>query len=409
MNLMKQHGRRIPSLALSAGLALALGACQDDAVQRPPSFEVTDSAGQRHVRIGALDGIDALPWQATEIYDTQGGSSPTELFRVTAARLLEDGSLVAANSGTHELLLFDADGSRIGRMGGQGEGPGEFGGMSALDLDRAGNIVVYDPRLGRMTSFSPDGRVVATHRLAPPSRVVDLFPLATLDGGRVLAIFAESRMFAPDGERRDSTPLFLFDAEGGVADTLGTWPAQEWNYATMPGVGAMRVYVGFGRELAYAGRDGHSVLGATDSIDLTVFNREGRANMRIRGGGPAVPVDAAEVEEWLADRRESFARIAGETGGELPDPVYRTTYPGFANLLVDDARRIWIGAYPRDGQSERTWVIIGPDGDLHGTLTLPSEDEVLDAAAGRLAVLRRSDLGEERIVVLRLDPAETGM
>ena len=84
---------------------------------------------------------------------------------------------------------------------------------------------------------------------------------------------------------------------------------------------------------------------------------------------------------------------------------HRETYPEFEGLLVDEALRIWIGAYPRPGEMERRWVIVVPAGHLQGTLLLPVDAQPLDSTGDLLAALRRNELDEAHIVIYRVSPS----
>src|SRR5690606_16795253 len=59
------------------------------------------------------------------------GAPEDQLFRVVGARRLGDGRIVVANSGTHELRFYDAQGRHLRSVGREGEGPGEFRGLGA--------------------------------------------------------------------------------------------------------------------------------------------------------------------------------------------------------------------------------------------------------------------------------------
>jgi 6-bladed beta-propeller len=387
-------------LALCAGL-LCSTACSGAKPGASSGTVVRDSAGVLMVQVGSLGETGGATWSAKEEYSTQAPDRLVELYQVSAARFLDDGRLAVANSGTHEILVIEAGGTVDRHIGRQGEGPGEFSWISTLDIDTAGHLVAYDPRLARITSFTSDGQVIETRPLSPPSSVVDLQPLAYLEDRNILAVYGQLRVFAPEGEHRDSTPLMRFDSGGTVIDTLGVWPAREWVYLSIP-QGSARTEMGYGRTLAYAGSRGVSVLGATDSLDLLVYDRSGHLAMRITGGGPNPAVSQADVAAWRKEQAARLARSPAVVRTAFAEAPYRTTFPAFDALATDDRGRVWIGGVVRPGQRERKWIVLKPDGTLAGTLLLPGDARILDIAGDRLATLRRNDVDEEYVVVLRL-------
>ncbi len=393
--------RRTYTVVCCASLLLALAGCGVADRGAGSGVTVTEGDGVLHVGLGSLAPAGARHWQTAEVYSTMALGAAVDLFRVTAARFLPDGALAVANAGTQEILVLDPSGAVMRRFGRSGEGPGEFRWISKLDVDGAGNLLAYDPRLGRLTRFTPEGEVLETRAIMPPNRVVDLEPLAVLPDGRVLAVYGSQRVFAPGGERRDSTPLFRVAAGGDIAAPLGVWPADEWSYTAISG-GVARSAVGFGRTLARAGRQGRAALGSTDSVDVTLYDG-GRVVMRIAGPGPGPAVTDADVQRWREEKLLSLSPGAPEGVRRVFEDVpHRATFPAFDALLVDDAGRVWIGAYARPGQAERDWLVVSPSGSAEGTLTLPGGAVALDASGDRIALLMRNDLDEEYVAVLRI-------
>jgi len=377
-------------------LGLVLG-CSGEGAPIGGDSIVADVDGVLHVTLDALPPAAASPLESRPVFSTGGD---LELFHVTGARLLGGGSLAIANAGTSEIVILDPSGAVARRLGGKGEGPGEFQWISTLDVDTAGNLVAYDPRLGRLARMAPDGGGVESRRFAPPNRVVDLLPLATLVDGRIAAVYGQMRMFRASGEARDTIPLMVFDPEGTRADTLGMWPATEWAFIPFA-QGSSRSQVGFGGEAVYTGRNGRFAIGSTDTLDIAVYGSDGLPVMRIGGGGPRAEVEEADVERWRQELHEIRSQ-APEDVRRAADAPRRDRYPAFAGLVLDDARRLWIGAYARPTASGRTWVVIGADGSVQGTLDLPKSALVLDIAGDRIAFLDRSELDEEYVSVLAL-------
>lgn len=371
---------------------------------------VTEVDGVLHVRLPAVE-FDAPEWRLREVYATSEGESRLELFRVTGARFVDDGALVLANSGTSELVYLDRAGRLERRFGRAGSGPGEFRGMSTLDVDRSGNLTVYDPRELRLTRLTPAGDVVETTRLSSEDAVVDLLPLSELVDGRILAVFGAVRSFRLSGESRDTVPLVLIDPAlidpaGARWDTLSTWAAREWAYFQFAG-GVTRAEVGFGRDLVYSGRSGRVALGSTDSLSVAVFDETGNLAMEITGWGPVGTVDLETADRWRAEFLEQRSQAPPEILRLLEDVPHRDSYPAFEYLLVDAVGRVWIAMYPRPGE-DQDWFVVGLDGRVEGRLTLPNGSTLLDATDERVAVLRRNDLDEEYVVVMEIETETQG-
>lgn len=396
--------RKVVGVALvCVGLVVAgCGAGSD----REAKAIISEVDGVLHVQLparlpGGVAEVPGVPdWGLRELYNTSSSGSDIELFRVTAARFLGDGTLAIANSGSNEILLLDDDGALRRRVGRAGSGPGEFGWIATLDLDADGNLLVYDPREVRLTRMAPTGEVVEARRLSSGTAVIDIHPLAELEDGRIMAVFSDVRVFHSSGEARDTVPLVVVDPAGAPWDTIGSWPAQEWAFFGFSG-GSSRTQVGFGRNLAYAGRGGRAVLASTDSLDLSVFDATGSVAMRITGWGAIGAVSPADAERWRNQLVEQRSRAPEEIRRWLESAPFRGTYPAFKDLLVDDEGRVWIGGYPRGDQAQ-SWLIIGGDGRLEGRLEVPGGATLLDAAGGRVAMLRRTELDEEYVVVLEI-------
>ena len=240
----------------------------------------------------------------TLVYSTLQNDIP--LFQVTAAILLDGGGAALANSGAREVLLLAADGSLDNRAGGPGEGPGEFGEITAM-FKALDGFLAYDARMGRMNEFTDAGDFVTSWSFGSGSRIVDLKPLARGIDGEALAIVGDARNFGTDGTRRDTTPLLMFPQPEGKPDTLALLPAAEWSFSAIPGGGSTRFNVGFGRDVVAFGLEDRAVVGETGTLDLSVYRTDGTRTRRIYGDAGGAMVSPGDVAEW---RSEQLAEAA---------------------------------------------------------------------------------------------------
>ncbi len=88
-----------------------------------------------------------------------GGADEREdylLYDVAGAARLSDGRVVVANRGSSELKFFDADGTHLRTVAGEGDGPGELRGMMQLVHLPGDSLLVLSFRPG-LTWFGPGG------------------------------------------------------------------------------------------------------------------------------------------------------------------------------------------------------------------------------------------------------------
>ena len=404
--------------ALGCGEA-AEGPDRSDTATASATVSATDSAGVEIVRISDLGALDLPELNTRLLYST---APDVELYHVVGAVFLPDSSLAVADRGSSEVLLLDRQGSVRERAGGEGEGPGEYVDMARIGVAADGNLSVFDASLQRFTFLDTQGSVTGVQRVQLNEAYVPLVHLA--DGGFVAVL--ETRPFRPLGFQRGPLFLVVFDQAGEVADTLGRWAGKERR------VSPDRMFpVGFGATTLYAGRGSHAVLATTDSVDITLYEASA-PRTRIRGGYATREVTSEEKEAWTdlylevypEDLRPSFRPDLEQAG-------VRDTYPAVGALKVDADGGVWLGGYPRLDDVKRSWTVLGADGIPVGRLSLPvyrpellkvresgitgwaaleletsipsASHELLDVAAGRIAVLRTSEMGEEFIEVYAVE------
>lgn len=421
---MSQTSRYLIAAVLAAGIAgcrdASESAARSDNAVDATSISTADSAGVQIVRISNVHGLALPRLEARLIYST---ATDLLLGHVLGAVFLQDGSLVFADNASTEIIFLDPDGQLRGRMGREGEGPGEYTDIARIGVSADGTLYVYDRRQRRYTFMDAQGTVTGVQDI---ERFGEVVPLARLDGGELIAVF-EPRYEIPEGLQRIPVYLLHGDQSWETVDTLGSWAGKErlrttegrWNP------------VAFGATALYAGRGPHVVMATTDSLDLTRY--EGPTPVaRIRGGATPREITAGEMAGWMdlflgmypEERRPGERR-------RLQNSTLRDTYPAFDALRVDADGRIWLGDYAKHEEQERRWTVLGADGLPVATVNLPvfrsewvqmregamtgygwvefevtipnPEHELLDVMADRIAVLRRDDLEGEFIEVYEVE------
>lgn len=372
----------------------------------PTPVTTVDSAGVEIVRVSDVHMLDLPEVDLRLLHSTT--AIPDLFFEsVIAAAFLPDSSLVIADSRLFELTFLDPDGTVRARVGQAGEGPGEYLDITRIAVGPDGAPFVFDWRQRRLTFMDSQGAVTDIIRLEQGAGLGAAVPLSRLESGEVLAAL-ETRPTLPPGIQRGPVFLVLANDAGEIVDTLGQWAGKERH------VGDDWNPVGFGLTALFTGRGEHALVGTNDSLNLTLY-RGAAPVTRIRGGYSPRMVTAAEKEEWTEAFLEIFPEEARASWRRrLEQSTVRDTYPAYGAISVDADGRIWIGDYPRLADDTRRWTILEADGTPVGTLSLPVlrpiwlEDtvamtgqphEVLDVAHGRIAVLRRDELGVEFVEV----------
>ena len=138
-------------------------------------------------------------------------------FETVALSVDDEGRYYVLVQESQVVQVFSAEGQYLRRLGGFGEGPGEFQWPQAMHVDGGGRIILADRILARLTVFGADGSVESTARLGGLAAGFEVFPMP---GDSVLLSghsFEPSiyglpvHVLAPDGQ-----PVRSFGERGGA-------------------------------------------------------------------------------------------------------------------------------------------------------------------------------------------------
>ena len=201
-------------------VVLLLSACAESADHDMTGSAMRDSAGIQVVENAGPAWSTDSGWRLGDAplldIGRLDGPDETQLFQVSAAASLSDGSFVLGSFGSHDLRRFTADGEHLWTVGREGEGPGEFVGLMRLVASAGDTILTYDFRQRRFSRFSPDGTFLDARPLEGPSEAGFAFVESLLrDGTAVYTWRAFSRDDGPPAEgevRRDTLSVQVLAA-----------------------------------------------------------------------------------------------------------------------------------------------------------------------------------------------------
>ena len=368
-----------------------------------------------------LAGCDAAP-DAGLVVDPGAGPPPTieaeavlsvgvvagdtlqEFDRVRSPFVLPDGRLVVPLGGSSDIRVFSQDGSFLERLGGDGEGPGEFRYLSDA-WPRGDTIEAFDSRLRRISRFLPDGavEVIAFPSGEYPDMSVAVGPLAEgwALGGVVAGGYGE----------RDRIVVHHFDRDGAHLGELGSLK------------GFVRYYAEGGSPHPLSPR----AVSASDGTQVFLGDTEVPSIRRVRS--PGAPT--AEIAWELAESISGDVALEQVTDAALSrGPADQGFFPRerleaapvppqvsvFWDFLPDPQGFLWVQPYEllkhayalganlsgRSGSGGDWWVFT-TDGLYAGSVEVPEGLAVTQITRTAVVGIRRDDLGVETVHVHRVN------
>jgi hypothetical protein len=385
-------------------LALASSACAGDTAVRTADAIVRDSAGIRIVE--NADPALAPEWRLEPLplasIGNGMGDPALELHDVTGVLLLDDGAIVVANTGTHEVRLYSPDGRPLASAGRAGEGPGEFMGEIQLARMPADSILAFDWMLRRATVIDRRGEVSRTIDLRHLDPNVDLRGV-TSDCTLILSL---RHLRLSEGVNADSVVFVRTDSRGAPIDWLG--------WARLSRV-VLRFFDGppVVDELPF-GPQGHAAA-TTDGLivvdgetpEFVVRGDGGDAVTIVRWDAPPPTLTQGTIDrfiDWdLSIERAHVPRATREQW--LQSIEFPATSPATASLVVDAAAgRVFIEQWrPPWAPGDAAWLVFASDGRLTARLVVPDGFD-LRAVSGDLVVgLEHDALDVEHVRVYRIE------
>jgi hypothetical protein len=367
------------SWAFALPLALALTACADPAPEGSGRDIPIVELGEPAVRFGSLD------------------EPASSLVPVDHLALAPDGSVWAAQGQDGQLLHLWPDGTPDRRVGGLGEGPGEFGGIQGVGWV-GDTLWVTDNRNDRVTFLDLEGYLLGS--IPRPRADVGEDATATFTGlladgalftgGPSLAVLTDPGTLAAGDD-----PLLWTDRDGGAARPIAV------RSGTRPQVIVTDMAGGEIRSISIFGQpwsDGSLVAIAPGGAGIVVVDR----SLPTEGDSPAfhvtrigmsgdtawsttrtyspVAADRARQDSLVAEYAENGPAVEVlEAALFLP-----ATLPPASSAFLGRDGRTWVGrAVPEDAEA-RPWDVFDVDGRLVAIFSAPIRIQLL--AAGGDAV-----------------------
>ena len=400
-------------ILLLAGLLLCVAAGCDRKMADAPEIAPSAVTGPQVRVVDNAEPISESPWVINPVpllsIGEVAGAPEYELFRVTSAIRLSDGSIVVGNGSTADLRWFDTAGRHARTVGRRGSGPGEFQAVGRIYAAGNDRFTVDDPILRRLTTFDPGGEIVRTETYARTA--FDLGVVARLVDGTYLLTTTTWPLadVGPVRTGRDTSEVYRWAGETDSTTVLASLPGIEYLVGPSGGIasdGSQLVGRGrrdFGRSTAIASAGSGWVTGDNEHPELVFRSPSGQPMTIARWVHSPRPVSTADIraarEVRLEGRdTEDLRRRLEAAWAQQPPPP--ATMPAFGQLITDARGLVWVKDYvPLGGDADNRFLVFDPSGVWLSTVVAPKGLRILSIGEDHVIGVTVDDLEVERISV----------
>ena len=368
------------TLASVAVCAIAATACQEAEPDFGGQLAVRDSVGVEIVgtdgqQARAVSQITVQNEPELQIGEFDGDLAYTFLY-ISGVALLP-GSRILILDDSRELRFYDLQGELVSRLGGRGQGPGEFERPPRLlNMIAGDSIVIYDPGNRRFTLYPADGdgfRSFPRPRRLPGS-------MRGTSGAQVVLTAAGAGEL-PSRDAQGPIPSatnvrlvdFALETSETIASTSYTMVATPNPFAGVPSLtGAPFTFP----TAVAANRNGFFITTPHEPSVLE-YSWTGELRRIVRLSEPRNGVTDAEFRTAIDRRVDRMVEGAGSASVErairrafddLEPPEFE---PTFQSLVVDDEGWLWAQTYQESPDDNVTWLVFDIEGRGRGSVALP--------------------------------------
>lgn len=395
--------RRRMSLASWLSCLVFLVAC-GVAPPSGPAVTAFDSAG---IEIVEFD-LDQVPewgsvqsepdWTFGQAADEENG---VPLSKVQDATLLKDGRVVVVDAIELAVFLVDPADGRWERLGGRGQGPGEFEFIVSVSELHDGGIGVFDGVRREWMRFG-EGGFLGSEKLPVIRAGGPAFPEVVLPDGDGFVIGDAYLPEENTGSAIVRRHVLVARVEGPIVDTI-TVIAGDTGVPKGVGVSALPFGPGYGIVIGDSGL----WLGDSASPQVMSWTRGGELRRIVRW--------RSSEERRLTRGRIKAARdrVTAERPASVrasirqiwKDTKFPSTVPAWGALIRGLDGILWISEYPgpesgwrlKDPYPARVWWGIGPSGYPVGKLLTPARLKVTGISGAYLIGIHTDRLGVETV------------
>jgi len=354
--------RKITGIALS--LLLVLGIWSSLEAQKIKTVD-----GVKYIKNGTKPkppkGVPtkfSLKLEATIGYDDDPEKSLAEVgFFVVA----DNGRIYATDVKDRKVKVFDIDGNYHGQIGREGQGPGELGMPTVIQLTPQNELMIEDATSRRLSFFTLDGEFIREMSLVKPG-TLGLTSLM-LDGkgnsaGRVVGMEDQQMYLELKKFDKELNPLF------SVAKTEFQVP----NPATGVKMDIMEFIQVYMFDSA-----GDLMYGVNKDYEIQKYDAEGKHFLSIQKDFKPVKVLQEDIDEFT----ERMSAFSGMTQGvNMMDLfVFPDEFPPYQSFFLDSQDNVYVRTWEKGEGEDEYWTdVFDKDGIFFARFVHKSELRIVD-------------------------------
>ena len=351
-------------------------------------------------------------WRAEEVLVLGGDvTGDVQFGDITGIEIDDEGTVYVADRLAQQILVFDADGSPVGSIGGPGQGPGELGGNVGGVFRIGGELVVPDVANQRVSHFGLDGAFHESFRVSADDGVPIRWDVG--GGGRLVA---QRRVVAPeDGTAAPADVVVSVSGAEAAPDTLRHLPPGQSVRIT----GGIPVVRPFDPEPVWdTTAEGRFVTAVTNARTFEMRGPDGRVEWVARLPGEAPAASASDREAVESSLRDMYQRQ-----GVPPDIVESVIdrmelaerLPAFASVALGPRGSLWVQEVRRPLQAAgpgalvsatemggRDWTVLDEDGRLLGSVSFSIDFQPLTFVNDTFYGVGVDEFGTESVRAFRV-------
>ena len=309
--------------------------------------------------------------------------------------------LVSEGQRSPSVHAFEADGTYLSQVGGQGQGPGEYRFLNGGVIGAADSVYLWEFVTNRILIYDPDDFSYA-HSIEIKDDGEKQFNtlIGAIENGWIMTKSLPSFLESGDGSMTiNDDPhyeLIQIDRDGSYGtDLLGTVDENEAIYDIQESGGFGYADVPFGRSPSWAlGPDDMLYYGWSGAIEIITVSADGSMRDTIRYTHDPVPITSAEITEAMPKNPYYRELVEGREPHE--------TKPAFQTFVVDEMSRVWVKLSSPENAIEAEWLILSRESHAVGRTTLPVAVDIEVIRGGYAYGVHQGDGIDPMVVVYEI-------